>query len=83
VPARVTITMKDGTKHSAFVAAPKGSPSRPFTHGDHVARFRRELTKRLTGKACDEIVDIAENLADLDKVKRVTDLLAVAPAQAS
>jgi 2-methylcitrate dehydratase PrpD len=83
VPARVIITMKDGTKHSAFVSAPKGSPSRPFTHGDHVARFRRELTKRLTEKTCDEIVDIAEHLADLDKVKRITDLLAVAPAKAS
>jgi 2-methylcitrate dehydratase PrpD len=83
VPARVTITMKDGTRHSAFVSAPTGSPSRPFTHGDHVARFRRELTKRLTEKTCDEIVDIAEHLADLDKVKRITDLLAVAPAKAS
>ncbi|HEY4403587.1 MAG TPA: MmgE/PrpD family protein [Xanthobacteraceae bacterium] len=78
VPARVTISLKDGTRHSAFVSAPKGSPSRPFTHDDHVARFRRELSKRLTDKTCDEIVDIAENLADLDKVKRITDLLAVA-----
>jgi 2-methylcitrate dehydratase PrpD len=78
VPARVMITMKDGTKHSTFVSAPKGSPSRPFTHDDHIARFRRELTKRLTEKTCDEIVEIAGNLADLDKVKRITDLLAVA-----
>jgi 2-methylcitrate dehydratase PrpD len=78
VPARVIITLKDGTRHSAFVSAPKGSPSRPFTHDDHITRFRRELTKRLTEKTCDEIVDIAENLADIDKVKRITDLLAVA-----
>jgi 2-methylcitrate dehydratase PrpD len=76
VPARVIIAMQDGTKHATFVSAPKGSPSRPFSHDDHVARFRRELTKRLGDKACDEMVDIAEHLADLDKVKRVTDLLA-------
>jgi 2-methylcitrate dehydratase PrpD len=76
VPARVIIAMQDGTKHATFVSAPKGSPSRPFTHDDHVARFRRELTKRLGDKTCDEIVDIAAHLADLDKVKRVTDLLA-------
>jgi 2-methylcitrate dehydratase PrpD len=76
VPARVIIAMQDGTKHATFVSAPKGSPSRPFSHGDHVARFRRELTKRLGDKTCDEMVDIAEHLADLDKVKRVTDLLA-------
>jgi len=80
VPARVIITVKDGTRHSTFVAAPKGSPSRPFTHADHVARFRRELAKRLTEKTCDEIVDIAEHLADLDRVTRITDLLAGAKA---
>jgi 2-methylcitrate dehydratase PrpD len=78
VPARVIITMKDGTRHATFVAAPKGSPSRPFAHGDHIARFRRALTKQLTDKTCDEIVEIAENLADLDKVERITNLLAVA-----
>jgi 2-methylcitrate dehydratase PrpD len=80
VPARVIITLKDGTRHATFVSAPKGSPSRPFAHVDHVARFRRELGKRLTEKTCDEIVDIAENLADLDKVKRITDLLATTRA---
>jgi 2-methylcitrate dehydratase PrpD len=76
VPARVVITRNDGAKHSVFVSAPKGSPSRPFTHQDHVARFRRELAKRLGDKACDEIIDMAENLADLDKVTRITDRLA-------
>ena len=80
VPARVTITLTDGSKHSVFVPAPKGSPSRPFSHDDHVARFRRELANRLTAYACDQIVEIAENLADLDKVRRLTDLLTVAVA---
>jgi 2-methylcitrate dehydratase PrpD len=75
VPARVVIGMKDGSKHSAFVPAPKGSPSRPFTNADHVARFRRELTKRLSEQACDELIDISQNLADLDKVARITELL--------
>ncbi len=78
VPARITVGLKDGTSRTTFVSAPKGSPSRPFTHDDHIARFRRELSRRLTEKSCDEIVDIAENLADLDKVGRITDLLALA-----
>jgi len=76
VPARADITLRDGTRHSAFVAAPKGSPSRPFTHQDHVARFRRELAKRLSAKTCDEIIAMAENLADLDQVTQITDRLA-------
>jgi 2-methylcitrate dehydratase PrpD len=70
--------MKDGTSHSTFVAAPRGSPSRPFAHDDHISRFRRELAKRLTERTCDEIVEIAANLADLDRIERLTDLLALA-----
>jgi 2-methylcitrate dehydratase PrpD len=80
VPACVTITLTDGAKHSIFVPAPKGSPSRPFSHDDLVARFRGELDKRFTTRACDQIVEIAENIGGLDKVRRLTDLLAVAPA---
>ena len=76
VPARVTITMRDGTQHSAFVAAPKGSPSRPFTHEDHVARFQCELSKRWPDGVRREVIEIAENLSDLDKVSRITALLA-------
>jgi 2-methylcitrate dehydratase PrpD len=78
VPARLIVTLKDGTRHSAFVPAPRGSPSRPFTHDDHVARFRRELARRWDDNACDQVVAIAKNLADLDKVERISDLLATA-----
>jgi len=38
VPARVTIILTDRSKHSVFVPLPKGSPSRPFSHDDHIAR---------------------------------------------
>ncbi len=75
VPARVTVTLRDGTTHSTFVPAPKGSPSRPFTHADHLARFRRELARRWDNKTCDQVIAIAENLADLDKVEDLTNLL--------
>ena len=38
VPARITIILTDRSKHSVFVPLPKGSPSRPFNHDDHIAR---------------------------------------------
>ena len=38
VPARITIILTDRSKHSVFVPLPKGSPSRPFSHDDHIAR---------------------------------------------
>jgi len=76
VPARITITMRDGTQHSAFVAAPKGSPSRPFTHDDHIARLEREVSGRWPDRVRRQVIEIAESLSDLDKVSRITELLA-------
>jgi 2-methylcitrate dehydratase PrpD len=78
VPARVAVTLKDGTTHSRFVTAPKGSPSRPFAHDDHVARFRRELARRWHDKTCDQVIAIADNLVDLPRIERITDLIAAA-----
>jgi 2-methylcitrate dehydratase PrpD len=77
VPARVTVTLKDASVHSTFVAAPLGSPSRPFAHDDHVARFRRELTRRWDDKTCDQVIASAENLVELP-IDRITDLIAAA-----
>jgi len=78
VPARVTVTLKDASVHSVFVAAPKGSPSRPFAHDDHVARFRRELARRWDDKTCDQVIASAENLVELPRVDQITDLIAAA-----
>jgi 2-methylcitrate dehydratase PrpD len=75
VPARITIKLASGLEHGTFVAAPKGSPSRPFTHEDHIARFRRELTRRLPERDCDRLIEIAEDLTALDRVRRIADLV--------
>jgi 2-methylcitrate dehydratase PrpD len=75
VPARVTLTLRSGATHASFIPAPKGSPSRPFTHADHVARFRLELGTRWPASRCDEVVRLSEGLADLDHVSRIADLL--------
>lgn len=75
VPARIVITLRNGVTHETFVVAPKGSPSRPFTHADHVARFRREVGRRLDHLVCEELVAIAENLVDLEEVARISELV--------
>jgi hypothetical protein len=48
------------------VAAPKGSPSLPFTGAEHEARFTQELSSRVPDKVCSEIVAMSENLDQLD-----------------
>jgi 2-methylcitrate dehydratase PrpD len=64
--AKVSVELRDGRKLSAFVAAPKGSPSRPFTAQEHEARFMRELSKRVSEKVCADIVGVAKDLDRLD-----------------
>jgi 2-methylcitrate dehydratase PrpD len=64
--ARVGVTLRDGRSWSKLVAAPKGSPSRPFTADEHEARFTQELSGRISEKVCAEIVGMSRDLERLD-----------------
>ena len=64
--ARVSVTLHDGRKFTKLVAAPKGSPSQPFTSAEHMARFTQEMSKRVSGKVCSEIVAVSQDLDLLD-----------------
>jgi 2-methylcitrate dehydratase PrpD len=64
--ARVSVTLRDGRRLSKLVPAPKGSPSQPFTGAEHEARFTQELSSRVPGKVCSEIVAMSRNLDRLD-----------------
>jgi 2-methylcitrate dehydratase PrpD len=64
--ARVSVTLRDGRKLSKLVAAPKGSPSQPFTGAEHEARFVQELSTRIPEKVCAKIVAISRDLDQLD-----------------
>jgi 2-methylcitrate dehydratase PrpD len=64
--ARVSVTLRDGRKLSKLVAAPKGSPSQPFTGAEHEARFIQELSSRVSGNVCSKIVAISRDLDQLD-----------------
>ena len=44
VPARIVLTLNSGATHEVFVPTPS-SPSRPFAHEDHAARFDREYSE--------------------------------------
>ncbi len=49
--ARVSVTLHDGRKFTKLVAAPKGSPSQPFTSAEHVARFTQEMSESRVRKS--------------------------------
>jgi 2-methylcitrate dehydratase PrpD len=75
VPARIVLTLNSGATHELFVPAPKGSPSRPFAHEDHAARFHRELQRRWQQTRRDEIVDITRHLRSLPDMQQFVGLL--------
>jgi len=75
VPADITVKLKDGAEHSIYVSAPKGSPSSPFTRGDHVTRFKNELGTRYSEEHVDRLLQQLENFADLDNVGALRDNL--------
>jgi 2-methylcitrate dehydratase PrpD len=64
--ARVSVTLRDGRNLSKLVAAPKGSPTLPFTGAEHEARFTQEMSTRVSEKICLEIVAMSRNLDQLD-----------------
>jgi 2-methylcitrate dehydratase PrpD len=71
VPARLTLTLTSSEEHSIYVAAPLGSPSRPFTHADHVARFENELHRRLPAENCARLIAWAEDFTSLSDVNEI------------
>ncbi len=75
VPARITLRLRSGETHTVFVPAPKGSPSRPFTHRDHVARFHRELERRWPQARRDDVVALSQRLVSLKDVSQLVEYL--------
>jgi 2-methylcitrate dehydratase PrpD len=75
VPARIVLTLSSGVNHELFVAAPKGSPSRPFTRADHADRFRSELQRRWSQERCDEVIGISRDLRSLQDMRQLVRLL--------
>lgn len=76
VPARVIVRLISGAERSVYVEAPRGSPSRPFTPAEYVARFRNELTRRLPGATCDQIIAAAGDFGAVPDVAEIGRALA-------
>jgi 2-methylcitrate dehydratase PrpD len=64
--ARVSVELRDGRKLSILVPAPKGSARNPFAAAEHEARFTQELSSRLRGSVCAEIIGMSKDLDRLD-----------------
>jgi 2-methylcitrate dehydratase PrpD len=78
-PARVTITMDDGTAFSETVLLPKGDPGNPLSDAELEAKFRSKCAARLAPDAVVRLQDAIYGLPQAASLKRLTGLLALSP----
>ena len=64
--ARVSVELRDGRALSILIPAPKGSAKNTFTAAEHEARFTQELSSRLRGNVCAEIIGMSKDLDRFD-----------------
>jgi len=76
-PARVTLTLKDGSKKEHFVEHVLGYPTRPMSHDD-VEKKALELIVPVIGKeAADKLVDAVWNIEAMNDISELIPLLRI------
>ena len=74
-PARVTITLKNGTSFRETVLFPKGDPQDPLSADEIAAKFRGNAGARLGAARADELLQAMYALPQAENVARMSALL--------
>jgi 2-methylcitrate dehydratase PrpD len=74
-PARVTVTMKDGRKLTSTRYFPKGDPQEPLTPAEIEAKFRSNVSTRMSEGDAAELARLVRDLAKLDDLSPIFALL--------
>lgn len=77
MPARVTIRTSDGREFERSVPGPTGSSFAPWSFDEVRTKFRGITEGRIEPDRADQVLDLIEGLAELDDVRRLTDLLTI------
>ena len=76
-PARVTVTMNDGTVFTAYVAQPLGAPEKPITDDALFEKFRMASERQLNRQQADSVIARVWNLDSQSSVRSLVDALCV------
>ncbi len=74
-PARVTVVMDDGTRHSVYVADPGGCPEKPMSDEELFAKFRMMVSARFSAARADELIELVWSIETLPDVRLLLDRL--------
>ena len=72
--ARITITMKDGTRYSRHVSLSKGDPRNPLTFEEIVKKFKDLTAGVISRKRANQIVETVRNLDKLEMTSSLVKL---------
>jgi len=67
-PAKVTVTMEDGSTYVGEVAYPKGDPEYPATYEEVVKKFRANASKTIGSVKAERIIDIVKDIEHADNI---------------
>ena len=67
-PARVTVTMKDGTVYKAEVPYPKGDPEYPATKEEVVEKFFANATNTISMEKAQKVKDLVDKFEELENL---------------
>jgi 2-methylcitrate dehydratase len=71
IPNRVTVTLKDGSQHTAENEFPRGHDQNPMSDDEVADKFRRNADGRLDRAAQDRVLDLCWRLEALDDVSKL------------
>ena len=67
-PARVTVTMEDGSTYVGEVEYPKGDPEYPATKEEVVNKFRNNAANTIGSVKAERIIELVDQIEKLDTI---------------
>jgi 2-methylcitrate dehydratase PrpD len=74
-PARVAVVLRDGRRHEAYVADPRGSPELPMSDEELFDKFRMTVQGRLSAQAAGDIIGRVWKLESAPGLRALVDSL--------
>lgn len=70
-PARVTVTMEDGSTYVGEVEYPKGDPEYPATKAEVVKKFRQNAANTIDSVKAERVIELVERIEELDNIDKL------------
>jgi 2-methylcitrate dehydratase PrpD len=74
-PARVTVTMEDGSKYVGEVEFPKGDPEYPATKEEVVKKFRANAANTIGSVKAERLLKLVDDFENLENLSELYDCL--------